>query len=161
MDSNKLKDWMEIIGIFALVASLVFVGLQMRQTQKISLSQAYQSRTSAAAEWNSTFASNAAALAAMRKGAEGHIDDITPAEHDALYRQLVGVVYLYDNAHYQYHEGFVSESFWQSTRASLKNIMSNSVAKAVFEQRMDYGMRPEFRDVVAEVLAELEAEHDE
>jgi len=36
MNSARLNDWMQVVGIFALVASLVFVGLQMRQTQEIA-----------------------------------------------------------------------------------------------------------------------------
>ena len=39
MDSAKLNDRMQVVGIFAVVASLIFVGLQMRQTHRISLSQ--------------------------------------------------------------------------------------------------------------------------
>ena len=35
MDSAKLNDWLQVIGIFALVASLIFVGLQMKQAQEI------------------------------------------------------------------------------------------------------------------------------
>lgn len=40
MDSAKLNDWLQVIGIFALVASLVFVGLQMKQTQEIGQGEA-------------------------------------------------------------------------------------------------------------------------
>lgn len=36
MNQAKLHDWLEIVGIFAVVASLLFVGLQMRQTQTIA-----------------------------------------------------------------------------------------------------------------------------
>jgi hypothetical protein len=40
MDSAKLNDWLQVIGIFALVASLVFVGLQLKQTQEIGQGEA-------------------------------------------------------------------------------------------------------------------------
>jgi len=40
LDSAKLNDWLQVIGIFALVASLVFVGLQMKQTQEIGQGEA-------------------------------------------------------------------------------------------------------------------------
>ena len=39
MDSAKLNDWMQVIGIFALVASLIFVGLQMRQDRRLAAAQ--------------------------------------------------------------------------------------------------------------------------
>ena len=42
MESAKLNDWMQVVGVFAVVASLVFVGMEMRQSQKIALSAAYQ-----------------------------------------------------------------------------------------------------------------------
>jgi len=161
MDSTKLNDWMQVVGIFAVVASLIFVGLQMRQTQKISLSQAYQSRTAAAAEWNSALAANPKALSAYRKSASGVSDDITTEEYDALRRSLIGVIYLYDNAHYQYQQGFVSEGFWEVTRASLKGMMMNPVANEVFLDRLDTGMRPDFRTVVLSVNEELKQELEE
>ena len=34
MDSAKINDWMQIIGIFAVVASLVFVGMQLQQEDR-------------------------------------------------------------------------------------------------------------------------------
>lgn len=40
MDSSKLNDWIQGVGIFAVVASLIFVGLQMRQEQEIARAEA-------------------------------------------------------------------------------------------------------------------------
>ena len=50
MDSGKLNDWMQVIGIFALVASLIFVGLQIRQTKEIALNEAGYSSVSSNVE---------------------------------------------------------------------------------------------------------------
>ena len=44
MDSAKLSDWMQVIGFFALVASLIFVGLQIRQDQEIAIVEAMSHR---------------------------------------------------------------------------------------------------------------------
>ena len=35
MDSAKLNDWIQIIGMLAIVASLMFVGLQVKQSQSV------------------------------------------------------------------------------------------------------------------------------
>ena len=48
MGSVKLNDWLQVVGLFALVGSLVFVGLQMRQTHEIALVTLYQMRSDAA-----------------------------------------------------------------------------------------------------------------
>ena len=47
MDSAKFNDWMQVIGIFALVASLIFVGYQLKQDREIAKAATYQERTSA------------------------------------------------------------------------------------------------------------------
>lgn len=44
MDSAKLNDWVQVLGIFALVASLIFVGLQIRQDQEIAIVEAVSHR---------------------------------------------------------------------------------------------------------------------
>ena len=44
MDSAKLNDWMQVVGIFALVASLIFVGMQMQQDRTLAGVEALSSR---------------------------------------------------------------------------------------------------------------------
>ena len=45
MDSAKLNDWMQVVGIFALVISLIFVGLQMRQDRVLAAVESTRSRS--------------------------------------------------------------------------------------------------------------------
>lgn len=158
MDSSKLNDWMQVIGIFAVVASLIFVGLQMRQAQEISMSDAYQVRAAATVEWTSAFAANAAALSAYRKATEGAVDAITPEESDALRYTMLGVFYLFDNAHYQYQSGFLSDDFWIMIEQNIRTYMDNPVAREIFLEKTERAVRPEFRDVLLRINAELESD---
>lgn len=48
MSPTRWYDWAQVAGVFALVGSLVFVGLQMRQTQQIALAAQYQARAESA-----------------------------------------------------------------------------------------------------------------
>ena len=155
MKSEKLRDWLEIVGIFSVVASLVFVGLQMRQAHKISLSQTYQGRTTAAAEFNSAFASNTVALSAYTKVVDGRAQEITIEEYQSLRRTIVAVLHLYDNAHFQYQQGFVSEEFWLATRANLKSWMNLSAFRAIILERIDVQGRPDFKSVVHSIDEEM------
>lgn len=161
MDTNKLNDWMQVIGIFAVVASLIFVGLEMRQAQEISMSQAYQSRATTAAEWNSAFAANPVALSAHRKASNGAADEITNEEYDALRSTILSVFNLYDNAHYQFQKGFVSQEFWDMTRGNLRRQMMSPVANAIVLEKIDRGVRPDFRDVLLDINEEIETQLDE
>ncbi|NIP55658.1 hypothetical protein GWN42_05225 [candidate division KSB1 bacterium] len=47
MSRKQLKDWLEIIGMIAIVGSLVFVGLEVRQNTTALIAGAYQSRSDA------------------------------------------------------------------------------------------------------------------
>jgi hypothetical protein len=39
MNSDKLRDWLQLVGMLAVVASLLFVGLQIRQSDEIAMSE--------------------------------------------------------------------------------------------------------------------------
>ena len=47
MNTKKvnLDKWIQLVGMFSIVAGLVFVGLEMRQTQRIALANQQQART--------------------------------------------------------------------------------------------------------------------
>ena len=158
VNTEKLRDWLEILGIFLVVLSLVFVGLEMRQAHRISLSQAYQSRTATAAEWNYELAANATALSGFQKANEGRDDEISPEERAAAFRMVTSVMYLYDNAHYQYQEGFVSAEFWETTRTALKRFMAAPTINTMVMARLEVQGRPEFKSVVLAINDELRAE---
>jgi hypothetical protein len=44
MYTSRVRNWLEIIAVFGVISSLIFVGLELRQSQKIALSAAYQAR---------------------------------------------------------------------------------------------------------------------
>lgn len=60
MDSAKLNDWMQVVGILAVVGSLIFVGLQMRQDRNIAMAEALSSRSAAISELAALIGSNKA-----------------------------------------------------------------------------------------------------
>ena len=41
MDSSKLNDWLQVVGLFTVVASLIFVAFQLKQTQQIAIAGHY------------------------------------------------------------------------------------------------------------------------
>ena len=59
MDSQKLHDWLQVIGIAAVVASLIFVGLQIKQSDEIALAEVLESVATRAIEERALIAANA------------------------------------------------------------------------------------------------------
>ena len=59
MDFKKFNEIAELVGIVAIVASLIFVGMQMRQSQLIALAEVEGAVTSASIEMASLISDNA------------------------------------------------------------------------------------------------------
>ena len=81
MNTSRVRNWLEIIAVFGVIASLIFVGLEMRQSQKIALSAAYQARADSSmslrmAALQSETLQSAAAKLQQGKGYE----ELTPEE---------------------------------------------------------------------------------
>ena len=86
MDSTKLNDWMQFIGIFAVVASLIFVGLQVRQDHQIAMSESYSSVVDSVGNLATLIESNSKV---WRMGLDG--SELT-AEDELVFKAMVIVV---------------------------------------------------------------------
>ena len=126
MDSAKLNDWMQVVGIFALVASLIFVGLQLKQSHEIALANQFQART---AEF----------LAMSRTGVE--VDwtypPLRPYVTDEMSAgDISGIVWAwtgFDNHNFQYEAGFLTEESWQAQVRGHKEIYGNCDYRPIYE----------------------------
>jgi len=154
MDSAKLNDWMQVAGIFALVASLVFVGMQMKQEQEIALSAAYQSRTATLVEFLTTMGTDDVTRSAILKLQSGNTD-LTPHERLAFQNMSSAGRELMQNSHYQYVQGFLDEEHWRSVRRVIKSQLQVPIAR---EGLLSDNLRPSFSLVVDEIERELAAE---
>ncbi len=124
MDSAKINDWVQVVGIFALVASLVFVGLQLKQSQDIALSQASQSRTDSTVEMIVSSAENSLFVSAVAKqqGRTGEAQTIE--EQVAMGQYALALLFLYENQHFQYDNGFITEERWQAAKVAMAEFFS-------------------------------------
>jgi len=157
VNTSKFRDWLEIFGIFGVIASLIFVGLQMRQAQEISMAQAYQERAIATSEWATGFAANPVAMSAFTKTNDVSLiaDGLTDEERATTLFSFIGLYNLYDNTHYQFESGFLSNELWAMIRANLKiNMRQPGIGDFFLAQQA----RPSFRAVVLEVSREIEDE---
>jgi len=125
--SGKLKEWLEIIGIFGVIASLVFVGLEMRQSQKIALSAAYQARSDSSMVIRMAAVESETLQSANGKLREGkEFEDLSPEELSAVIDLMAGNMIYLENMHYQYVNGFISEEHWETNRAELRQLLGRN-----------------------------------
>jgi hypothetical protein len=162
------SDFAEIIGHVAIVASLIFVGLQLMQSQEIAIASQYQDRASTAVEHFSSQMQNERAIA--EKGAaileDVRLGKASPALQDFIrnrspesigmwfYEQRVFFVML-DNFHYQYSNGFMADESWKAFRRQLRGELSKDSTAAYYQ---NYGLNPRasFEELCDEILRELE-----
>jgi hypothetical protein len=97
--TSKISEWLQVIGMFGVIASLVFVGLQMRQTHEIALSSIYQSRSNAVTELNMSTTGSPELLSAIAKSYTGRAGEISTIERVALEQYVAANFYIMENSH--------------------------------------------------------------
>ena len=150
MDTAKLNDWMQIIGIFALVASLIFVGFQIRQTQAIAESEAYQSRAATALELQTMQASSPEFMSALAKLYAGNDSELTAQEKVTAEYFIGAEIMMIGNVHFQFEAGYLPEEDWERSRAILRCALSHPFYREVTSSWM---FRESFQTVVDEIKA--------
>ena len=167
MDSAKLNDWMQVIGIFAVVASLIFVGLQMKQSQEIAIAAQYQERANAANEVILGMMENPQGIVPFRAPGElgtvefgeevtAFMENQSPERIESRYWGFSALMILYDNNHFQYEAGFLDKDAWTGNRKRMRAVLSNPVNRA-FYKAQNQGYRESFRLAVDEVISEIES----
>ena len=151
MDSAKISDWLQVVGMFGVIASLIFVGLEMRQTQRIALSEAYQTRTEierANIMDSASLPEFRSAIAKLNAGAD---DELTPEELLVLQWSMASAVTLWENDHFQYVNGYLSEEHWAKTYANLRCDLANPVQARLIET---WAWRASFLEVIDRAKAD-------
>jgi hypothetical protein len=157
VDSVKVNDWLQVVGLFGVIASLLFVGLQMKQDREVAMLAAYQSRSDASAQTLMDIATDPINRSAWMKGAMGQTDSLTEEESEAAYMQGATFLFMTENIHFQYESGFLPDDHWQRTRNTTKWNLQHSAMRSVFENAPGTWRAP-FAEVMKELIAEVDAE---
>jgi len=148
---------MQVIGIFAVVASLIFVGLQMKQDREIALSSIYQARASTIIEMVTAIAANPQGLTAWYAPDAETIDTLTPEQVRAGTHMALALMLAYDNMYFQFEKGFISSDGWNAGRTDMKDSMRFLFLRQYFESQLGR-MRPSFKAAFIDAINELDAE---
>lgn len=157
MDSSKLNDWMQVAGIFALVASLIFVGLQMKQSQDIAIASQYHDRAALSVEAHNQQIEGGILPVWGGFLAEEYFPKMSAEDRGRMY--LWGVIYLTqaDNHYYQYQSGFMEEEAWQAQLATLKRVVQ-SPTSPIFPvmKRSETQYRASFVALIDQIVQETD-----
>ena len=136
--SMSLKAIAELIGITAIVASLVFVGLELRQSRQIALVSQYQERADSGRQYFYESLASDYRLKSLAGDIEtwewpdGFLTDKDRqwlADHpsttwaEAAYWAQINL-YGFDNYYYQYQSGLLSEEGWRALESRLGSMLN-------------------------------------
>lgn len=171
MNKSK-KDIAELIGMFAIVVSLIFVGLQLRLERKVALAEQYFNRGESLKEdyralllsseyfkvSEDNWARNQESFYSDRDWVEmeqvrNGTRSISSVELKWLFNKLQSLGF--DNLYFQYKQGLIDEETWIGLRVHLKHALSSDkMTSDIFTE----GARANLRPVINEILAEIESE---
>jgi len=171
MKMTDWKDTAELIGIAAIVASLIFVGLQMKQSQEIAAAAQYQERASFALEVYVNQTNNQMALeshgesaqrdfltAATPHGLDDWAEGLSTSEIGYHIVDSYILITLVDNLFFQFESGFLDEESWTAYRARLKALLRYRPDFQELLSRTAPYWRTSFLDEVERIRIEIEEE---
>lgn len=117
--TTNWKEIAEITALVAVIASLIVVAMELRQTQVALVAQAYQARSFQAFDFQLYMAERPGFDELFGKSAapDFEIEDLSPMERMTLLRLYYALRMDVDNEHYQYQMGFLDEGFYLATTA--------------------------------------------
>ena len=159
MKKANWKDIAELIGILAIVASLVSVAFQLRQTQLALISSTYQARAFDAIAEGHYIADSEYLLPILVKTDHGEnfdeVANLSEEDRARLFHYLRSRMIDWDNEYYQYQSGFLDVGFFEvTTKVSVRKWAPRWRAIGLTEGHRD------FREFVDSVLEEESLDQD-
>ena len=108
----------EALGVIAVVASLIFVGLQIRQNSKMIAAQTFQAISSTSAEYSFRMAEDPE-ITNLMTALLNDDDSLTREQRARLDAIMRAIFRNFENYYYQYCNGFLDEDMWQGYRQTM------------------------------------------
>ena len=139
----------QLIGAVGVIASLVFVGIQVRQSVRAAKATAFQELVSSIIAVNMTHIENPEILEIIDRAGKGVA--LGASEHQLYVTLVLSAVRLAQSAHYQTQLGLLDESKLESIVYNLVRHLKTETGKAVWSE---LGRRSDaqFREYIASLL---------
>jgi hypothetical protein len=123
MKPEKVKDTAEMIGIAAIVLSLVFVGLEIRQSAAATRGATQQALADSAKEASGALvADEEMAELTLRFLTTTDWNEFSDVERFRAVVRFTSMVRVYESAYYQWSEGNLAPEIWAGWEASIGGV---------------------------------------
>ena len=124
MKKVSFDVWIQLVGMLSIVASLIFVGLEMRQSQRIALAAQQTARVQIFTEIVTGMTESGIAW-------NGPDDDYVYGNRTNQ------ILWVFENDYLQYRLGLMDESVWQAKFRILGRVVDGCRGREIFERRRD------------------------
>ena len=134
MKKISLDSWVQLIGMLSVVAGLVFVGLEMQQSQKIALAGQQANRVqlfSSMMDANNEQGIDQQKLQMILSGQIPMTEDYEWVVMNGLHRMW----WIYENDFLQNELGLMDENIWQAKRNAMEANYNFCDGRPVFDIR--------------------------
>lgn len=150
------REWAELVGIAAIVASLIFVGLQLKQSQDIAIAGQYHERTALTVQnFNSELENGDLRVWARAFRDVEFNEEVSVEDKGRAYLRISAYIIMLDNHYYQYQAGFLDEETWQTHLGGLRHLATRLPEFRYFIENRVLPVRPTFWEIADEILAEV------
>lgn len=156
MGNESWKDIAELIGITAIVASLIFVGMEMRQTQVIAKATLYQMRSDSGQTISEAFVFSDV----LHNLPISTDEELSQAERVTMYGLQQMTFGHFENSHHLYQLELLSDEQWASDRNQIMAIFQSAPRFRDGWRANRAGYRSSFADEVDQLLTEIESKND-
>ena len=146
----SLADLASLASSVAVVVSLLFLGLQIRQSNRNQRSLMQQGRSARNVELLSRL-SDPRVSDVISRAANG--ETLTDQDCFVLYGYMTSVFWSYEDCFFQFHLGMLDPKSWASDGATLKRLLGNPAYRAVWRFARG-GIGDEYRSFLDGLAAE-------
>jgi hypothetical protein len=147
MRKVNLDVWIQLLGMIGIIFSLIFVGLEMRQSQRIALAGQTQERTAMGMANFMGFLESGINLDNVIRS---EIENLSVEELGARRINAHNQWYIAENDFVQFQNGLMSAETYEAKKANLIDQMSHCDLRPIYEFRKNY-FSAEFIEMIESV----------
>lgn len=127
----------EIIGVAAVIGSIIYLAIQVKQSTQAMRSETSNVVTTNAMGQYHLFASDGELLDIVQRGSHDP-DSLTAVERGRFYSMLFGTMVSWQNLYYQWKNNVMDSEAWKPWENLIIDMMSLPGSESVWEARKRY-----------------------
>ena len=148
VDWTKSAAIAEVVGTIAVVISLVFVGISIRQNTAAVEATQLNFLTDLNDRWYSDQVTNPDMYELWLKADD--FDSLTDAQKWRLQEQVWRSMLIWEELHRRYEDGLINEKIFQHWHNGMLTWFRDDASRTVWDTMQDWPLNPELRQIINE-----------